>query len=247
MKSAIIIVLAFVLISGISIASISAQSQTDIPAWVKGVASFWVEGNIDDSEFGEALSFLIEQGIIKVDMPQQVNNSELEQKLIDLESENLELKIAYAKMKVTNSQLHSENTKLKFESQSISTEKTDTSQLTLQELKEQAVSWNYKDILRNEEYYKGKIIFLTGSISVVDERDDVEGWVLLSVYTSKTSFGSWFEDLMYIWYDGDRLLYEDIIEVYLHVDEVLERESMLGPSYIYYPIGTAKHVTCISC
>jgi len=69
MKSVIIIAIAFVLISGISIASISAQSQTDIPAWVKGVASFWVEGNINDSEFGESLSFLIEQNIIQVEMP----------------------------------------------------------------------------------------------------------------------------------------------------------------------------------
>jgi len=125
--------------------------------------------------------------------------------------------------------------------------KIDTSQLTVQELKEQAVSWNYKDILRNEEYYKGKIIFLTGSVLGIEKSDKHEGWVILSVYTAKTVYGNWLDDLMYIWYDGDRLLYEDIIEVYLHVDEVLERESMLGSSYIYYPIGTAKHVTCTSC
>jgi len=103
-----------VVIVSVSITSISAQS-TEIPSWVKGVANFWVEGNINDDEFGESLSFLIEQGIIKVDMPQQVNNSELEQKLIDLESENSELKNAYAKMEIKNSQLLSENSSLKNE------------------------------------------------------------------------------------------------------------------------------------
>ena len=128
-------------------------------------------------------------------------------------------------------------------------EKINFSQLTVQELKEQAVSWNYKDILRNEEDYKGKIIFVTGSISKIEKSDANEGWVLLSVYTTKANEYSsfWIDDLMYIWYDGNRLLYEDIIEVYLHLDEVLERESMFDGSPIYYPIGTAKHVTCTNC
>ena len=67
------------------IPTIYAQS-TEIPSWVKGVANFWAEGNIEDSEFGEAISFLIEQGILKVDMPQQVNSEELDRKISQLES-----------------------------------------------------------------------------------------------------------------------------------------------------------------
>ena len=126
-------------------------------------------------------------------------------------------------------------------------EKIDVSQLTVQELKEQSVSWNYKDILRDEEYYKGKIIYVTGSIRNIEENDDYEGWVLLSVYTAKTVYGNWLDDLMYIWYDGSRLLYEDTIEAYIVVDGVWKVESMLGASYIYYPIGTARHLTCTNC
>ena len=126
-------------------------------------------------------------------------------------------------------------------------EKIHVSQLTVQELKEQSVSWNYKDILRNEEYYKGKIIYVTGSIRGIEEKDDYEGWVLLSVYTAKTVYGNWLDDLMYIWYDGSRLLYEDTIEAYIVVDGVWRVESMLGSSYIYYPIGTARHLTCTNC
>ena len=46
--------------------AISAQQSYEIPAWVKGVAGFWVEDKISDNEFGEGLSFLIDNEIIKV-------------------------------------------------------------------------------------------------------------------------------------------------------------------------------------
>jgi len=94
--------------------TISAQS-TEIPAWVKGVANFWAEGNITDAEFGESISFLIEQGIIKVELPYQTNNLELERKISQLESENSKLKDEYTDMKRKISQLESENSKLKSE------------------------------------------------------------------------------------------------------------------------------------
>lgn len=87
--------------------TISAES-TEIPSWVKGVANFWAEGNINDSEFGEAISFLIEQGIIVVNMPNQVNNSELEQKISILESENTKLRNEISNLKNENSKLQSE-------------------------------------------------------------------------------------------------------------------------------------------
>ena len=126
-------------------------------------------------------------------------------------------------------------------------EKTDVLQLSVKELKDQAVSWDYDDILRDEDYYVGKTIYVTGSIRNIEENENNEGWVLLSVYTAKTVYGDWLDDLMYIWYDGSRLLYEDTIEAYIVVDGVWRVESMLGSSYIYYPIGTARHLTCTNC
>lgn len=38
----------------------------EIPVWVKGVASFWVQGQITDAEFIEAIEFLIENKIIEI-------------------------------------------------------------------------------------------------------------------------------------------------------------------------------------
>jgi hypothetical protein len=192
-----VIIIAIAVVFGIGLAlSVSAEEGL-IPTWIKSTASFWVEGDISDSEFITALQFLVKEGILVI--PSEQN------------------------------------------------EKTDVFQLSVKELKDQAVSWDYKDILRDEDYYIGKIIYVTGSIRNIEENDDYEGWVLLSVYTAKTVYGNWLDDLMYIWYDGSRLLYEDTIEAYIVVDGVWRVESMLGASYIYYPIGTARHLTCTNC
>ena len=197
MKPVIIIAIIGVFVFGIGLAlSVSAEEGL-IPAWIKSTASFWVEGDISDSEFITALQFLVKEGILVI--PSEQN------------------------------------------------EKTDVFQLSVKELKDQAVSWDYKDILRDEDYYVGKIIYVTGSIRNIEENEDNEGWVLLSVYTAKTVYGNWLDDLMYIWHDGSRLLYEDTIEAYIVVDGVWRVESMLGSSYIYYPIGTARHLTCTNC
>jgi len=64
------------------ISSVDAQGNYSIPAWVKGVAGFWAEDKITDQDFGEGLSFLIDQEIIKV--PKIL---ELENKIAQLEAE----------------------------------------------------------------------------------------------------------------------------------------------------------------
>lgn len=48
-----------------------AEATYEFPAWFKGVASYWVEGNITDKEFGEGLEFLIQSGVIKVPLIEQ--------------------------------------------------------------------------------------------------------------------------------------------------------------------------------
>jgi len=44
----------------------SYSTSYDIPAWIKVVAGFWSQGNISDDEFGESISFLIDQEILQV-------------------------------------------------------------------------------------------------------------------------------------------------------------------------------------
>lgn len=245
-----IIIFAVLLVLNLIFSLTASAEEGLIPTWIKNTTGFWVDGSVGDSEFISALEFLISQDIIKVSSS---DTDALEEKIKNLESENREFKSENTVLEYENKRL-SDIIDLKnsredsVERKTIVEEKIDTSQLTVQELKEQAVSWNYKDIIRNEEYYKGKIIFLTGEIwSVQKSADENENWVKLSVYTGKTSYGSYFEDLMYIWYDGSRLLNDDVIEVYLHVGGTVEKESAFDGSPIYYPIGTARHVTCINC
>ncbi len=100
MKPVIIIAIAFVLIAGVSVTSISAQSQYDIPSWVKEVAGFWVEDKISDDDFGEGLAFLIDNEIIKVPIIQ-----ELESKINQIQSENNILKGEITNLKSQNTDL----------------------------------------------------------------------------------------------------------------------------------------------
>jgi len=95
-----------VLIVSVSSATIYAQSQADIPAWVKGVANFWVEGNISDNEFGESISFLIEQKIIQVEMP-ETDNYQDTKKIRDLIVENKKLEAENKKLRQENAELNS--------------------------------------------------------------------------------------------------------------------------------------------
>jgi len=95
-------IIGFVLLVPITV---SAQS-TQIPEWVKGVANFWVEGNISDDEFGEAISFLIEQNIIQVKMA-NINDLELQNKIKQLEFENVKLQAENNDLKNKNLELQS--------------------------------------------------------------------------------------------------------------------------------------------
>ena len=49
-----------------SAGSIHAQSELNIPDWIKDTAGFWADGAISDQEFVAALQFLINDGIITV-------------------------------------------------------------------------------------------------------------------------------------------------------------------------------------
>ncbi len=80
MKKLLFFAVVSVLIVSVSVTTISAQSQYEIPAWVKGIAGFWAEDKISDSDFGEALSFLIDNGIIKVPLIEELKQENIELK-----------------------------------------------------------------------------------------------------------------------------------------------------------------------
>ena len=89
MRRFVLAILVSVIIT-IPISTIYAQQIYNIPSWVKGVANFWAEGDISDAEFGEAMTFLIDQRILKVPLIQSLQKQvkQLETKVIQLEGEN---------------------------------------------------------------------------------------------------------------------------------------------------------------
>jgi len=54
---------------------IKLSQITSIPEWVRPIAKWWSEGNIEDSEFNSALLYLIENKIIKIPPTNTLNQS----------------------------------------------------------------------------------------------------------------------------------------------------------------------------
>jgi len=53
----------------VSVSGAGASSDVHIPEWVKMVAGFWVDGQIDDDDFVRAVGFLIRSGVIVIGDP----------------------------------------------------------------------------------------------------------------------------------------------------------------------------------
>jgi len=87
LKKKLIIALILISIVSIGFATSYGQQKYVIPNWIKGVAGFWAEDKISDSDFGEAITFLITNDIIRVPLIE-----ELENKNAQLKKENVELK-----------------------------------------------------------------------------------------------------------------------------------------------------------
>ena len=94
------------IVSGYTIGADAAKYN--IPAWVKGVAGFWAQGDITDDDFGEGMSFLIEQRILKVPLIQ-----DLEKEIKKLTSENNNLKDDVQYLEKKTGELEAENKKLR--------------------------------------------------------------------------------------------------------------------------------------
>ena len=68
MKRVVIITSIVVMIGIISITSIGvfAQSNSNVPEWIKNNAGWWADGAIDDESFLQGIEFLVKEGIIPV-------------------------------------------------------------------------------------------------------------------------------------------------------------------------------------
>jgi len=71
-----------------SIPSVIAQSEDDeIPSWVKIIAGAWFNDDIEDIEYINAMSFLIERGIIEIQNPIYMVQPEESELIINLNAQ----------------------------------------------------------------------------------------------------------------------------------------------------------------
>jgi hypothetical protein len=54
-------------------------SETQIPPWIKNVTNWWSQGKINDSEFESCTKFLVQQGIIKVNVIRPITSNSPEE------------------------------------------------------------------------------------------------------------------------------------------------------------------------
>ena len=87
-----------------TIPTVSAQEYT-IPSWVKGIAGFWSEGKISDNDFGEALTFLLDNNIILINPDLQSEDITSQNKIHDLEKQIKLLEIKNTRLEEKNQEL----------------------------------------------------------------------------------------------------------------------------------------------
>lgn len=100
---------------------------------------------------------------------------------------------------------------------------------SLQDVKNNSLSVSYDDLMRYNEQYKGKIVHYTGQVRQVTE--DKNGDYLLRIATKKSSWGdSYYDNVILVGYKGDRLLEDDLVEVYGNSIGLITYEAVMGNS-----------------
>src|SRR3972149_1862182 len=93
-------------VSAVTVASISAQ-ESGIPSWIKNTVGFWVNGDVSDQEFINAIKWMLENKVVKVDSINDESkeySQQLQSKIIALQDENQKLRESLEELKKQNTQ-----------------------------------------------------------------------------------------------------------------------------------------------
>ena len=89
-KSVLVGTIILGILLGMTFSTTYAQEKYQIPNWVKETAGFWVDEKISDQDFGQSLSFLIENEIISVP---QIEQLKIENQQLKEEMKNMKQKV----------------------------------------------------------------------------------------------------------------------------------------------------------
>ena len=77
MKPVFIIAIAVIFVTGIGLSiNVSAEEKL-VPAWIKNTVAFWVDGQVSDTEFLNAIGYLVSENIIQPPTPTVTAESQI--------------------------------------------------------------------------------------------------------------------------------------------------------------------------
>ena len=98
--------------------------------------------------------------------------------------------------------------------------------MSIEEIKSSAVAFTYDDLMRNNDKYIGKIIYFRGKIVQVSE---VYGnKYVLRVATKEEPYLGYSDNVIWVNYEGSRLLEDDIVDVWGTVKSLKSYTAVLG-------------------
>jgi len=100
-----------------------------------------------------------------------------------------------------------------------------TTDMSVDEIKNSALTVSYDDLMRNIENYKEKTVYFRGGVVQVQEDGNEYN---LRVATSGSYYVGYYKDIIYVNYKGARLLEDDIVDVWGYVKGLKTYSAVLG-------------------
>ena len=124
----------------------------------------------------------------------------------------------------------------------ISGDATTPPSMTVEEIKSRALTIPYDDLMRNNDIYIGEIVYDRGEILQVSERRTNN--YVLRVATKQSTYG-YYEDIIWVNYEGNRLLEGDIIDVWGEPKGLKTYSALLG-NQVTIPEIDSLHVELVT-
>ena len=113
-----------------------------------------------------------------------------------------------------------------------------TSSLTVDQLKSTAMIVSYDDLFRNNEQYIGKIVRIRGKI--IQSQNSGNEYV----FRVATKPEYYYENIIYLNYNGSRFIEGDLIDIWGRVDGLKTYSAVLGNS-VTVPEITSNHLELV--
>ncbi len=113
---------------------------------------------------------------------------------------------------------------------------------SVEEIQSSALTISYDDLMRNNENYVGEVAYYRGKVVQISEMYGDK--YVLRVATKQEPYIGYFENVVWINYNGKRLLEDDIIDVWGKVKGLKTYEAVLG-NEITIPEIDSLHVELV--